>query len=85
MAKQTILQRLGRRQKLARLLNIHECYQSRSGCTINYAVTFIPESQAIVQEYSKLRTQMLSNITQGEITYKDIVEYVYGADTKISA
>jgi len=85
MAKQTILQQLGRRQKLARLLNIHTLYKSQTGCTINYAVTFIPESQALVQEYSKLRTQILSNITQGEITYKDLVEHVYGADTNISA
>jgi len=84
MAKQTTLQQLGRRQKLTRLLNIHEFYQSQTGCTIKYAVTFIPESQAIVQEYSKLRTQILSNITHGEITYKDLVEYVYGAEGDIS-
>lgn len=36
-----------------RLLRIHRYFVDNPGCTINNAVTFIPETQTMVQRYSK--------------------------------
>ena len=68
----TQLQRITANQKVIRLNKINEYYQENSDASINQAVTFIPESSALVQQYSKLRTEL------GEITAEDIEEYVYG-------
>lgn len=42
-----------------RLQRIHQYFQDNPGCTINEAVTFIPETQNIVQRYSKNREKYL--------------------------
>ena len=70
----TPLQRLAAKQKVIRLNNINRYYSENQGCSINQAVTFIPESSALVQQYSKLRTEL------GEITAEDIEEYVFGSN-----
>jgi len=68
----TPLQRMTAKQKVVRLNNINKYYRDNHDASINQAVTFIPESAALVQQYSKLRTEL------GEITAEDIEEYVYG-------
>ncbi len=39
----------------ARLDRIHRFYLDHPGCTINDAVTFIPETKGMVERYSKNR------------------------------
>lgn len=39
----------------ARLEIIHQYFQDHTGCTIREAVTFIPETDSMVQKYSKSR------------------------------
>lgn len=71
----TPLQKMTAKQKVIRLNNINKYYQSNPGCSIKQAVKFTPpngESASLVQQYSKLKTEM------GVITTADIEEYVYG-------
>lgn len=73
----TPLQRIAAKQKVVRLNNINRYYQANPGCSINLAVKYTPpngESAALVQQYSKLLTEL------GTITTEDIEEYVYGAN-----
>jgi|GEM_PF-4198016 len=74
----TAYQRIAARQKVARLSRINEYYQDNDDASINQAVTFIPESASLVQQYSKLRTELVIEGHQDDITPEDIVEYVYG-------
>lgn len=76
----TPLQRITAKQKVVRLNNINKYYLENSDASINTAVTFIPESASLVQQYSKLRTELVVEGSQDQITSKDIEEYVYGAD-----
>ena len=76
----TLLQRITAKQKAIRLNNINNYYQANPGCSINQAVTFIPESSALVQQYSKLRRELIIDGGQDKITAKDIEEYVYGTN-----
>ena len=76
----TLYQRIAAKQKVIRLNKINRYYQDNLGCTINNAVTFIPESAALVGQYSKLRTELVIEGDQDEITPKDIEEYVYGEE-----
>ena len=78
MSKMTPYQRITARQKEVRLIDINKYYQANPGCTIKNAVTFIPESAALVGQYSKLRTELVIEGDQDEITPEDIHEYVYG-------
>jgi len=69
-------------QKVIRLNRINEYYQENPGCSINQAVKYTPpngESAALVQQHSKLRTELVIDCHQDEITAKDIKVYVYGA------
>ena len=71
----TLLQRITAKQKVIRLNNINNYYQANPGCSINQAVKYTPpngESAALVQQYSKLKTEL------GIVTAEDIDEYVYG-------
>ena len=71
----TPLQRLAAKQKVVRLNNINKYYRENLGCSINLAVKYTPpngESSALVQQYSKLLTEL------GVVTAEDIEEYVYG-------
>lgn len=70
----TQYQRITAMQKVVRLNKINEYYLNNHDVSINQAVTFIPESSALVQQYSKLRTEL------GEITAEDIEEYVFGSN-----
>jgi hypothetical protein len=45
--------------RINRLRIIHEYYQSNPGCTIHNAITFIPETKAMVSQYSKIRNECL--------------------------
>jgi len=74
----TQLQRITAGQKAIRLNRINEYYQDNDDASINQAVAFIPESASLVQQYSKLRTELVIDGDQDEITAKDIDEYVYG-------
>lgn len=76
--RMTPYQKITARQKESRLNRINEYYQANLGCRINDAVTFIPESAALITQYSKLRTELVIEGHQKEITTKDIHEYVYG-------
>ena len=75
----TQYQRITAKQKVVRLNKINEYYQDNHDASINQAVTFIPESSALVQQYSKLRRELILDGGQAKITPKDIEEYVYGA------
>ena len=71
----TQYQRITAKQKAIRLNNINRYYQANPGCSINQAVKYTPpngESSALVQQYSKLLTEL------GVVTAEDIEEYVYG-------
>jgi hypothetical protein len=68
----TQYQRITAKQKVVRMNRINQFYRDNHDASINQAVTFIPESASLVQQYSKLRTEL------GEITAEDIEEYVYG-------
>ena len=80
LSHMTPLQRMTAKQKVIRLNKINEYYRENPGCNIKEAVTFIPESAALVQQYSKLRTELIIEGQQDEITAKDIEVYVYGAN-----
>ena len=78
----TQYQRITARQKVIRFNNINKYYLDNPGCSITQAVKYTPpngESSALVQQYSKLRTELVIECGQSEITAKDIEEYVYGA------
>jgi hypothetical protein len=73
----TQFQRITAKQKVVRLNNINDYYLSNPGCSINQAVKYTPpngESSALVQQYSKLLTEL------GIVTSDDIEEYVYGTN-----
>jgi len=77
----TQLQRITAKQKVIRLNRINQYYQDNDDASINQAVKYTPpngESAALVQQYSKLRTEIVTDGHQAEITPKDIEEYVYG-------
>ena len=74
----TPLQRITAKQKVVRLNRINEYYLNNHDASINQAVTFIPESSALVQQYSKLRREKVIDGGQYEITGEDIVKYVFG-------
>lgn len=74
----TPLQRMTAKQKVVRLNRINEYYHENSDASINQAVTFIPESASLVQQYSKLRTELVIDGDQDKIIAEDIEEYVYG-------
>ena len=81
LSHMTPLQRVTAKQKVVRLNNINNYYQENSDASINQAVKFTPpngESASLVQQYSKLRTELAIDGQQDEITPKDIEEYVYG-------
>ena len=79
-SRMTPYQMITARQKEVRLIDINMYYQANPGCTINKAVAFIPESAALVTQYSKLRTELVIEGDHDEITPKDIHEYVYGEE-----
>ena len=77
----TQYQRITARQKVVRLNKINEYYKENSNASINQAVKFTPpngESASLVQQYSKLRTELVIDGGHVEITAEDIDEYVYG-------
>ena len=74
----TQYQRIAAGQKVVRLNNINQYYKDNQDASINQAVIFIPESASLVQQYSKLRTELVIDGHQDEIIAKDIEEYVYG-------
>ena len=74
----TQYQRITAKQKVVRLNKINGYYRDNQDASINRAVTFIPESSALVQQYSMLRTELVVEGDQDEITAKDIEEYVFG-------
>ena len=77
----TQYQRITANQKVVRLNNINKYYQANLGCSIKDAVKYTPpngESASLVQQYSKLRTELVIEGQQDEITSADIEEYVYG-------
>ena len=76
----TPYQKITARQKENRLNKINRYYQANPGCTMKNAITFVPESAALVSQYSKLRTELVIEGDQDEITAKDIHEYVYGEE-----
>ena len=78
--RMTPYQKITAKQNEARLNKINEYYRDNPGCTINNAVTFIPETAMLVTQYSKLRTALVIEGDQDEITPKDIHEYVYGEE-----
>ena len=78
LSHMTQLQRITAKQKVIRLNNINKYYHENSDASINQAVTFIPESASLVQQYSKLRTELVLEGDQVDITAEDIDEYVYG-------
>lgn len=53
----TPLQRITAANNIKRMNRIHEYYQDNPGCTIEDAVSFIPETSALVQKYSLVRTE----------------------------
>ena len=77
----TQYQRITAKQKAIRLNNINNYYQANPGCSINHAVKYTPpngESASLVQQYSKLRTELVVDGHKDKITPEDIEEYVYG-------
>ncbi|MCK5013639.1 MAG: hypothetical protein KAS66_07455 [Candidatus Omnitrophica bacterium] len=78
--RMTSYQKITARQKEVRLIDINKYYQANPGCTMKNAITFVPESAALVSQYSKLRTELVIEGDQGEITAEDIHEYVYGEE-----
>lgn len=79
-SRMTPYQKITATQKYLRMIRINKYYQDNPGCRINDAVTFIPESAALVTQYSKLLTELVIKGDQDEITPKDIHEYVYGEE-----
>ena len=78
--RMTPYQKITAKQKEARLNKINKYYRDNPGCTMKNAITFIPESAALVSQYSKLRTKLVIEGHQYEITPEDIHEYVYGEE-----
>lgn len=81
LSRMTPLQRITAKQKVVRLNNINNYFQANPGCSINQAVKYTPpngESASLVQQFSKLRTELVIEGQQDEITAADIEEYVYG-------
>lgn len=79
----TPYQRIAAKQKALRLNRINEYYQSNPGCNIIQAINYTPpagETAVMVREYFKLRTELVTDGHQAEITSEDIAEYVYGAN-----
>ena len=77
----TQYQRIAAGQKAIRLNNINNYYQANPGSSINQAVKYTPpngESASLVQQYSKLRTELVIEGYQDKISASDIEEYVYG-------
>ncbi len=79
-SRMTPYQKITAKQNEARLNKINEYYRDNPGCTINNAVTLIPETAILVTQYSKLRTALVIEGDQDEITPEDIREYVYGKE-----
>ena len=82
LSHMTQYQRITAKQKVIRLNNINNYYQANPGCGIKEAVKYTPpngESASLVQQYSKLRTELLVDGDQVDIPTEDIDEYVYGA------
>lgn len=71
------LQRLNAKQKVMRLERINRYYNENPCATINQAVIFVPEVAGLVCQYSKLRTELVREGDQDEITREDILNYVY--------
>ena len=78
--RMTPYQKITAKQKETRLNNINRYYNENPGCTMKNAITFVPESAALVSQYSKLRTELVIEGDQDEITAGDIHEYVYGEE-----
>ncbi|MCK5216718.1 MAG: hypothetical protein KAJ93_02975 [Methanosarcinales archaeon] len=76
----TQYQRTTAKQKVVRLTKINQFYKDNQDASINTAVTFIPESALLVQQYSKLRRELVIDGGQKEIAATDIEEYVYGVN-----
>ena len=76
----TPYQKITAKQKEIRLNKINRYYRDNPGCTMKNAITFIPESAALVSQYSKLLTALVIEGDQDEITPEDIHEYVYGEE-----
>ena len=79
-SRMTPYQKITAKQKEVRLNTINMYYRENPGCTMKNAITFIPESAALVSQYSKLRTALVVDGDQDEITAEDIHEYVYGEE-----
>ena len=79
-SRMTPYQKITAKQKEVRLIDINRYYQANPGCTMKNAITFIPESAALVSQYSKLRTELVIEGDQDEITPEDIHKYVYGEE-----
>ena len=79
-SRMTPYQKITAKQKEVRLIDINRYYQTNPGCTMKNAITFIPESAALVSQYSKLRTELVIEGDQDEITPEDIHKYVYGEE-----
>jgi len=83
LSHMTPLQQMTAKQKVIRLNRINQYYQDNDDASINQAVKYTPlngESAALVQQYSKLRTEIVTDGHQVKITPKDIDEYVYGVN-----
>ena len=57
MNHQSTIQRITAANNIKRMNRIHVYYQANPGCTIQQVVTFIPETSAMVQKYSLIRTE----------------------------
>ena len=79
-SRMTPYQKITARQKEVRLIDINKYYQANPGCTMKNAITFIPESAALVSQYSKLLTALVIEGDQDESTAEDLHEYVYGEE-----
>lgn len=54
---------------IKRLRRIHKYYQLHPGCTINKAVTFVPETKSMVEKYSLIRLKLTrSGINEPNLT-----------------
>lgn len=80
LLKMTTFQRLAAKQKAAKLKRIDNYYVYNPGCSIKDAVRLIPESQALVQQYSKLRTKYVKDGVQDKVTDEQILNFVYGVN-----
>ena len=76
-SRMTPYQKITAKQKEIRLNKINKYYQDNPGCTMKNAITFIPESAALVGQYSKLLTELVIEGDQDEITAGDIHECIW--------